>query len=44
MFSSSYKLLFNPFYEVIWSTDGKKMLGSEDRDDNILRVFAIDAE
>jgi Tol biopolymer transport system component len=41
---SSYKLLFNPFYEVIWSADGKKMLGSEDRDDNILRVFAIDVE
>jgi Tol biopolymer transport system component len=45
MFFSSYKLLFEPvMYEVIWSDDGKKMLGSEDRDDNILRVFAIDVE
>ena len=44
MVFSSYKLLFNyPAYLVIWSPDGK-MLGSEDRDDNILRVFAVDVE
>jgi Tol biopolymer transport system component len=43
MVFSSYKLLFNPAYEVIWSADGK-ILGSEDRDDNVLRVFAVDVE
>jgi len=31
-------------YPGIWSPDGKKLLASEDRDDNILRVFALDAE
>lgn len=44
MVFSSYKLLFNyPAYLVIWSPDGR-MLGSEDRDDNVLRVFAVDVE
>lgn len=44
MVFSSYKLLFNPTYEVIWSADGKHFLASEYRDDNILRVFAVDVE
>lgn len=44
MVFSSYKLLFNPAYEVIWSPDGKHFLAAEDRDDNVLRVFAIDVE
>jgi Tol biopolymer transport system component len=40
----SDKLLLTPYFHVIWSPDGKHFLASEDRDDNILRVFAIDVE
>jgi hypothetical protein len=40
----SKKLIFNPIYRGVWSADGTKLLASEKRDDNILRVFAIDAE
>jgi|GEM_PF-1817612 len=44
MFFSSYKLLFNGLYKAIWSPDGRHFLASEERDDNILRVFAVDVE
>jgi hypothetical protein len=41
----SEKLIFHPIYAgSIWTRDSRKVLASEDRDDNILRVFAIDAE
>lgn len=43
-YSASEKLEFNDVYGGTWSPDGKHFLASEDRDDNILRVFALSAE
>jgi WD40 repeat protein len=40
----STKLVFNAYHGGIWNPDGKHFLASEDRDDNILRVFAVDVE
>jgi dipeptidyl aminopeptidase/acylaminoacyl peptidase len=40
----SYKLDLEWYYGLIWSVDGKRLLASEDRDDNMFRVFAIDVE
>jgi hypothetical protein len=40
----SYKLDLEWYYGYTWTADSKRLMASEERDDNILRVFAVDVE
>jgi WD40 repeat protein len=40
----SDKLVLEWIFGLMWTPDSKKVLASEERDDNILRVFAVDVE